>query len=145
MRIKNHSSTRKQQRNTVVNLIYFFFFRQDLDNATDRNLAVAVSLATVLHRTFQARSQPATSLIEKCPQFVSKEKKQKIFAKVASKKSVQKQRHNFELKQYFQIKYCNHSKELIWGVAPQGYQCTCKFSGIIYLSYFIFFMKSVVK
>ena len=106
-----------------------YFFRQDIDNATDKSLAVAVSLATVLNRTFQARSQAATSLIEKCPQFLSKEKKQKIFAKVSSKipKKVEKQRHNFELKQYYQIKYCNHSKELIWGVAPQGYQCTCKF------------------
>ena len=105
----------------------FCISRQDLDNATDKTLAVAVSLATVLNRTFQTRNQTAIVLIEKCPQFVSKEKSKKIFAKVSSKKSVQKQRHNFELKQYNDIKYCKHSMELIWGVAPQGYQCTRKY------------------
>ena len=97
-----------------------------MENATDKSIAVVTSLATVLNRTFQTRSSLASSLIDKCPQFVSKEKRQKIFSK-ASKKAVQRQRHNFELKQYFQIKYCNHSMELIWGVAPQAYQCTRKY------------------
>ena len=99
-------------------------------------LAVAVSLATVLNRTFQTRNQTAIGLIEKCPQFVSKEKTKKIFSMVSSKKSVQKQRHNFELKQYNDIKYCNHSKELIWGVAPQGFQCTRKY--ILNSFYYLF-------
>ena len=97
--------------------------RQDLENATEKSVAVATSLATVLNRTFHTRGAAVSGILDKCPQFVSKEKRQKIFGK-ASKKAVQRQAHNFELKQYFQIKYCNHSMELIWGVAPQAYQCT---------------------
>ena len=106
-----------------------FYFRHDLESTTDRTLAVVTSLATVLNRTFQTRSSSASSIIDKCPQFVSKEKRQnRIFGKAGvNKKAVTRQRHNFELKQYFQIKYCNHSMELIWGVAPQAYQCTCKY------------------
>jgi hypothetical protein len=97
---------------------------QDLENATDYGLAVATSLATVLNRTFQTRIASSSSTsFDKCPQFVSKEKRQKIFGK-ASKKAILRQHHNFELKQYLQIKYCHHSMELIWGVAPQAYQCT---------------------
>ena len=110
-------------------LLTSFFFRHDLENTTDRSVAVVTSLATVLNRTFQTRSSSASSIIDKCPQFVSKEKRQnRIFGKAGvNKKAVTRQRHNFELKQYFQIKYCNHSMELIWGVAPQAYQCTCKY------------------
>ena len=101
-----------------------YIFRQDLENATDYGLAVATSLATVLNRTFQTRIASSSSTsFDKCPQFVSKEKRQKIFGK-ASKKAILRQHHNFELKQYLQIKYCHHSMELIWGVAPQAYQCT---------------------
>ena len=110
-------------------LLFSFYFRHDLESTTDRTLAVVTSLATVLNRTFQTRSSSASSIIDKCPQFVSKEKRQnRIFGKAGvNKKAVTRQRHNFELKQYFQIKYCNHSMELIWGVAPQAYQCTCKY------------------
>ena len=110
-----------------------FFFRHDLENTTDRSVAVVTSLATVLNRTFQTRSSSASSIIDKCPQFVSKEKRQnRIFGKAGvNKKAVTRQRHNFELKQYFQIKYCNHSMELIWGVAPQAYQCTRKYNIIM--------------
>ena len=109
-----------------TNTLFFtiYIFRQDLENATDYGLAVATSLATVLNRTFQTRIASSSSTsFDKCPQFVSKEKRQKIFGK-ASKKAVLRQHHNFELKQYLQIKYCHHSMELIWGVAPQAYQCT---------------------
>ena len=101
-----------------------YIFRQDLENATDYGLAVATSLATVLNRTFQTRIASSSSTsFDKCPQFVSKEKRQKFLGK-ASKKAIRRQHHNFELKQYLQIKYCHHSMELIWGVAPQAYQCT---------------------
>ena len=104
--------------------VFVYIFRQDLENATDYGLAVATSLATVLNRTFQTRIASSSSTsFDKCPQFVSKEKRQKIFGK-ASKKAILRQHHNFELKQYLQIKYCHHSMELIWGVAPQAYQCT---------------------
>ena len=102
---------------------FFSYFSQDLENATDKCLAVATSLATVLNRTFQTRIVSSSTSFDKCPQFVSKEKRQKIFGK-ASKKAILRQHHNFELKQYLQIKYCHHSMELIWGVAPQAYQCT---------------------
>jgi hypothetical protein len=105
-----------------------------LDNATDQSYAVSTSLSTVLHKTFHVRSQAANSLIDKCPQFVSKEKRQKMFGRVAgNKKSVQRQGHNFELKQYLNLTYCNYSQTAIWGVAPQGYHCACEYILMIIL------------
>ena len=38
--------------------------------------------------------------------------------------SVSVRGHNFEPKQYAQVTHCNHSHEMIWGVAPQGYHCS---------------------
>ncbi|XP_071744695.1 uncharacterized protein [Lepeophtheirus salmonis] len=96
---------------------------EDLDNATERSFTIASSLATILSKTFVTRNPTALSLIEKCPTFVSKEKKSnKLFGR--NKKSLQVQGHNFELKQYYEVTYCNQSQIMIWGIGPQGYRCS---------------------
>lgn len=45
-----------------------------MENLCDRNQAIASSLATILQKNFNVKSPQATSLIERCPTFVAKEK-----------------------------------------------------------------------
>ena len=104
----------------------------DMENAADRTLVVASSLATLLAKTFNARSANNSSLIDKCPLFVSKERKANyktaffgIPAKEASKrKSLSVRGHNFELKNYTEITFCKLTGEMIGGIGPQGYHCS---------------------
>jgi len=100
---------------------------EDLENATDRSSTMASSLATVLSKTFVTNSPVAKSIIDKCPTFVSKEKrKEKFFGR--NRKNLTIQGHHFVLKHYDQVTYCNQSQGIIWGIGPQGYQCSnCSF------------------
>ena len=93
---------------------------EDLENATDRNSTLCAALATVLHKIFSTKDPKAQSIIDKIPTFVSKEKK-KIFGRVL-RKNLNINGHNFELKHYDQLTYCNHSQGTIWGIGPQGYR-----------------------
>ena len=93
---------------------------EDLENATDRNSTLCAALATVLHKIFNTKDPKATAIIDKIPTFVSKEKK-KIFGRVL-KKNLNVNGHNFELKHYDQLTYCNYSQTFIWGIGPQGYK-----------------------
>ena len=116
-----------------------------MDNATDRSSVIASSLATILSKSFNARSSNNSHLIDKCALFVAKlESKRSTTAKAffggmgvagavgaggggSSKAKVRNiQGHNFELRQYYQTTMCNLSGEIIWGVGPQGYRCSCK-------------------
>jgi hypothetical protein len=76
-------------------------FREDLENATDRTLTIAASMATILSKTFNTRSQTAAGLIEKCPTFVSKERKPRMFNR--NRKTLQVHGHHFEPTQYYQV------------------------------------------
>ena len=49
-------------------------YREDLENSSDRSIAIASSLATILQKTFIVKSPNSTSLVERCPTFVAKEK-----------------------------------------------------------------------
>ena len=93
---------------------------EDLENATDRNSTLCAALATVLHKIFNTKDPKAQAIIDKIPTFVSKEKK-KIFGRVL-KKNLNVNGHNFELKHYDQLTYCNQSQTFIWGIGPQGYR-----------------------
>lgn len=63
--------------------LHFLFYscRDDLKNATDQMLVTATSLATILLKYYQVRSQQAHQLIDRCPLYVSKERplRSKIF------------------------------------------------------------------
>ncbi|XP_042206131.1 rho guanine nucleotide exchange factor 11-like isoform X5 [Homarus americanus] len=95
----------------------------DLKNATDQMIVTASSLATILLKYYGVRSQQAHQLIDRCPLFVSKERplRSKIFR--GSKKQVYRD-HHFNQHTYYSVTYCNHCGLIIWGIAPQGYQCT---------------------
>lgn len=43
--------------------------------------------------------------------------------------------------QYYTVTYCNHCQMIIWGIGPQGYQCSSKFLLFIYfilISFWLF-------
>ncbi len=66
------------------------YCRSDFENASDRLLIIASSLATILSKNFAARNPNNSHLLEKCPTFVSKEKKSKAFlGGLKPKKNVQ--------------------------------------------------------
>ncbi|XP_063889552.1 rho guanine nucleotide exchange factor 11-like isoform X5 [Scylla paramamosain] len=94
----------------------------DLKNATDQMLVTVSSLATILLKYYMVRSQLAQQLIDRCPLYVSKERplRTKIFR--GNKKQVFRD-HHFNQHTYYSVTYCNHCGLLIWGIAPQGYQC----------------------
>jgi len=101
---------------------------EDLENATDRNSTLCASLATVMSKIFNTKCPKALAIIEKIPTFVSKEKRKEKFLGRVLKKELKVLGHHFELKHYDQVTYCNHSQVIIWGIGPQGYQCSnCSF------------------
>eukprot|EP00092_Neocalanus_flemingeri_P029208 GFUD01031705.1.p1 GENE.GFUD01031705.1~~GFUD01031705.1.p1 ORF type:complete len:1324 (-),score=443.62 GFUD01031705.1:1464-5210(-) len=101
---------------------------EDLENATDRNSTLCASLATVMSKIFFTKCPKALSIIDKIPTFVSKEKRTDKFLGRVLKKKQTVLGHHLVLRHYDQVTYCNHSQVIIWGIGPQGYQCTnCSF------------------
>ncbi|GAB6027465.1 hypothetical protein CHUAL_001722 [Chamberlinius hualienensis] len=99
-------------------------FSEDLDNAKDRDSAMASALATVLYKVFGIKSPQAMAIIERCPQFVAKDTRSKgIKFLKGSKKFVAAHGHHFIPQHYQMVTYCNHCQLIIWGVGNQGYQC----------------------
>jgi hypothetical protein len=102
---------------------------EDLENASDKMSTLCAALATVMAKIFITRCPKALAIIDKIPTFVSKEKKKERFLGRFLKNNVIVQGHHFQLNHYDQVTYCNHSQGIIWGVGPQGYQCTnCDFN-----------------
>ncbi|XP_046401357.1 rho guanine nucleotide exchange factor 11 isoform X3 [Ischnura elegans] len=96
----------------------------DIESEADiRRVMLSLALITVAGKTFGLRSSQYSNVIDRCPTFVSKEKslKSKFIGK--SRKSTIKG-HNFVLHQYYTVTHCNHCGLIIWGLSPQGYQCT---------------------
>ncbi|XP_075211643.1 rho guanine nucleotide exchange factor 2 isoform X3 [Lycorma delicatula] len=89
----------------------------------DRRFTIAAALGTIMGKMFGIRGQQFSSLMERCPTFVSKEKslKSKIMGKT---RKVTLKGHHFLAHQYYTVTYCNHCQLIIWGIGPQGYQCT---------------------
>jgi hypothetical protein len=93
---------------TITNNL-MVIFRETLDSATDRCLAVLSSLATILSKVFKLRSPTALSLLERCPTYVSKEKKSsRMFPR--AKKSTLVSLMNLKSKKYVSVstKYLIH-------------------------------------
>jgi hypothetical protein len=98
-------------------------YLEDLElNECPRSLALCSALSTVLHRIFFSRSNPG-AIVEKVNHFVSREKsfKNRIMNK---HRKIQMRGHNLVLHQYYEVTHCNHCQNLIWGVSPQGFQCS---------------------
>ena len=52
-------------------------FREDPKHASDHQLILASSLATILWKYFNVKSQSAQQLIDRCPLFVNKDRQLK--------------------------------------------------------------------
>ncbi|XP_050528343.1 rho guanine nucleotide exchange factor 11-like isoform X2 [Daktulosphaira vitifoliae] len=100
-----------------------FIEDMEKDIVDDRRFTMAAALATVMSKIFGLRGTQFSSLLERCPTFVSKEKSLK--AKLIGKcRKFTTKGHHFVAHQYFTVTYCNHCQLIIWGIGPQGYQCT---------------------
>ncbi|CAG7827365.1 unnamed protein product, partial [Allacma fusca] len=91
-------------------------------NTDDRTFAIVCASATVVQKQFGVRTSTASSVIEKCSCFVSKEKSMRH--KLLSKnKKVSFNGHHFSPQYYYSYTECNICCRLLWGVGPQGFQC----------------------
>ncbi|KAG5882226.1 hypothetical protein JTB14_007201 [Gonioctena quinquepunctata] len=82
----------------------------------------AAAFTTVLTRIFQIR--PVTHALDRCPTFVNKEKsfRTKFIGKYSRKLNVQG--HQFVAQQYYTVIICNNCHQILYGIGPQGYQCS---------------------
>ncbi|KAK3923698.1 Rho guanine nucleotide exchange factor 12, partial [Frankliniella fusca] len=93
------------------------------ENVDIRRYTTAAALGTVMGKVFGLRGPHSSALLERCPTFVSKDKSLK--ARIIGKsRKVSVRGHNFNAHQYYTVTYCNHCQLIIWGIGPQGYQCT---------------------
>ncbi|XP_066932997.1 rho guanine nucleotide exchange factor 12-like isoform X3 [Clytia hemisphaerica] len=96
----------------------------DTDNEqNDRNYAIAAALTTFL-------KQVGISKLERYPSFVEKEKGLFSGGFGMNKKKIYKiNGHQFSSTTYTNITMCNFCDKLLWGIAPQGFQCqTCEYN-----------------
>ncbi|XP_069677128.1 rho guanine nucleotide exchange factor 12 isoform X3 [Periplaneta americana] len=93
------------------------------ENVDVRRFTTAAALGTVMGKVFGLRSPHSSALLDRCPTFVSKDKSLK--AKIIGKsRKVTVRGHHFVAHQYYTVTYCNHCQLIIWGIGPQGYQCS---------------------
>ncbi|CAG9864678.1 unnamed protein product [Phyllotreta striolata] len=95
----------------------------DKENCDAKRYYTAAALTTVLIRIFQIRPT-ATNIIDRCPIFVNKEKsfRTKLIAKYSKKQNFLG--HQFTAQQYYTVINCNNCHCILYGIAPQGYQCS---------------------
>ncbi|XP_066992612.2 rho guanine nucleotide exchange factor 12 isoform X3 [Anabrus simplex] len=100
-------------------------YKEDIerDNADIRRFTTAAALATVMSKVFGLRGPHSNALLDRCPTFVSKDKYLKSRLMGKSRK-VTVRGHHFVAHQYYTVTYCNHCQLIIWGIGPQGYQCS---------------------
>ncbi|KAK4873317.1 hypothetical protein RN001_015346 [Aquatica leii] len=93
----------------------------DRDNYDHRRYLTAAALATVITRVFGVR--PAGHALDRFPTFVNKEKsfRTKFIGRYSRKLILLG--HQFVAQPYYTVILCNHCHQIIYGIAPQGYQC----------------------
>uniref|UniRef100_A0A8D9EQ02 Rho guanine nucleotide exchange factor 12 n=1 Tax=Cacopsylla melanoneura TaxID=428564 RepID=A0A8D9EQ02_9HEMI len=96
----------------------------------DRNYATVSALSTIMSKVFGVRGPHFSSLLDRCPTFVSKDKSFKAKKLIQRTKRVQVRGHNFVAHQYFCVTYCTHCQLIIWGIGPQGLQCGACFVNV---------------
>ncbi|XP_072375594.1 rho guanine nucleotide exchange factor 12 isoform X3 [Diabrotica undecimpunctata] len=88
-----------------------------------RRYYMAAALTTVLSRIFQIRP-PAAHALDRCPTFVNKEKsfRTKFIGKYSRKLNIMG--HQFVAQQYYTVIFCSNCQQILYGIGPQGYQCS---------------------
>ncbi|VEN52760.1 unnamed protein product [Callosobruchus maculatus] len=94
----------------------------DKDSYDSKKYYTAAALTTVLTRIFQVH--PVNHNLDKCPTFVTKEKsfRTKFIGKYLKRSSVLG--HQFIAQQYYTVVYCTNCHQILYGIRPQGYQCS---------------------
>lgn len=95
---------------------------REAPNECPKKSALCSALSTVLHRIYVTRSNPG-SPIDRVHHFVSREKSFKSRLMNKTRKTTVRG-HNLQLHQYHEVTHCNHCQNIIWGVSPQGFQCS---------------------
>ncbi|XP_052253309.1 uncharacterized protein LOC127859834 isoform X3 [Dreissena polymorpha] len=118
--LKDHMD--KGEENKIVDRLLV----QDLDNSLqheedEKHVAQSWALATFLRHTGHSKHG---NTLEKTPSFVSKDRTRGpvITIRGKSKKSVKG--HNFSPVHLNKQELCLHCNKVLWGVGPQGFQCT---------------------
>lgn len=93
-----------------------------IEKECPQKLALCSALSTVVHRIFLIRSTPY-AVTEKVHHYVTREKSFKTRIMSKNRKALVRG-HHFTLHQYYEVQHCNHCQNLIWGVSPQGFQCS---------------------
>lgn len=121
--INDKSKEMKIVETILVPKLEPFLNDMECDVVDGKRFTTAAALGTILGKKFGLRGQHFASLIERCPTFVSKDKslKSKLIGK---SRKVTLMGHHFVAHQYFTVTYCNHCQLIIWGIGPQGYQCS---------------------
>ena len=78
-------------------------------------------------KVFGLRGPHASSVLDRCPTFVSKDKSLKVKLLIGKSRKLSVRGHHFVAHYYYTVTYCNHCQLIIWGIGPQGYQCSSKF------------------
>ncbi|KAL1517182.1 hypothetical protein ABEB36_000980 [Hypothenemus hampei] len=87
-----------------------------------RKYYLAASLITILTRVFRVRPQNLD--LDRVPTFVNKERSFKARFKEKYSRKLSHLSHQFVAQQYFTVTACNYCHQIIYGISPQGYQCT---------------------
>ncbi|XP_048525123.1 rho guanine nucleotide exchange factor 12 isoform X1 [Dendroctonus ponderosae] len=98
-------------------------YLEDMEKFEPQKYYMGAALFTILTRVFRVR--PQNFDLDKVPTFVNKERsfKAKLIGKY-SRKSSRHLSHQFVDQQYFTVMACNLCHQIIYGISPQGYQCT---------------------
>ncbi|XP_066907035.1 rho guanine nucleotide exchange factor 12 isoform X2 [Halyomorpha halys] len=89
----------------------------------DKRFSTGAALGTVMSKVFGLRGPHFNSLLERCLTYVSKDKSLKTRL-IGKTRKVTTRGHQCVAYQYYTVTYCNHCQLIIWGIGPQGYQCT---------------------
>jgi len=90
------------------------------DDSDDAKMALTSALATVVQRIFKGGAASAGT--ERIAHYVAREKSFKSRL-ISKNRKAQVRGHHLVLRQFQETTHCNHCGKIMWGVAPQGFQC----------------------
>ncbi|GAU88500.1 hypothetical protein RvY_01187-2 [Ramazzottius varieornatus] len=97
---------------------------EDPENRADRQAAIGCVVASLmkLYGVKTKDRSDGTPIIDRWPLLLQKDKN-KYKLRDRTKKAVSISNHQFSHMMSTLVLPCNHCKEILWGCAPQGYQC----------------------
>ncbi|GLV42592.1 Rho guanine nucleotide exchange factor 2 [Carabus blaptoides fortunei] len=115
----------KLYESLLLNKLDPFLEELEKETADQRKCITAAALATVITKVFGVRGTHTThTALDRCPTFISKDKsfRTKLIGKYSRKLNVSG--HHYVAQHYFTVLSCNNCHQIIYGIGPQGYQCS---------------------